>query len=190
MISSELEDPRLTMISVTEVAVSRDLRSVRVFIHQADSDLPKRDLLAGLQSATPYMRRQLAQRCGLRVVPELNFVYDDTPERAARIDELLQQIAQERRASEQVEPDSAFPADSPEMDSDAHRPTESHPSRTKDLPSERIRECPTSLVFLTVYLIVTTKAVSQKPILFANSGGKKNWQIFLTVFLIEERPRP
>ena len=102
MISSELEDPRLTMISVTEVAVSRDLRSVRVFIHQADSDLPKRDLIAGLQSATPYMRRQLAQRCGLRVVPELNFVYDDTPARAARIDELLQQIAAERQEHEQT----------------------------------------------------------------------------------------
>ncbi|MBP7963287.1 MAG: 30S ribosome-binding factor RbfA [Caldilineaceae bacterium] len=115
MISSELEDPRLTMISVTEVAVSRDLRSVRVFIHQADSDLPKRDLLAGLQSATPYMRRQLAQRCGLRVVPELNFVYDDTPARAARVDELLQQIAAERQEHEQTL-DSASNSD---IDSDA-----------------------------------------------------------------------
>ena len=121
MISSELEDPRLTMISVTEVAVSRDLRSVRVFIHQADSDLPKRDLLAGLQSATPYMRRQLAQRCGLRVVPELNFVYDDTPARAARVDELLQQIAAERQEHEHThhsesndEIDSNAPATPPE----------------------------------------------------------------------------
>ncbi len=100
ILSSELEDPRLTMISVTEVAVSRDLRSVRVFVHQADTDVPRHELLAGLQSATPYMRRQLAQRCGLRVVPELNFVYDDTPARAARVDELLQQIAAERQQQE------------------------------------------------------------------------------------------
>jgi len=100
MIGSELEDPRLAMISVTEVAVSRDLRSVRVFVHQADTDMPRHEMLAGLQSATPYMRRQLAQRCGLRVVPELNFVNDDTPARAARVDELLQQIAAERQQHE------------------------------------------------------------------------------------------
>jgi ribosome-binding factor A len=110
MLSSELEDPRLTMISVTEVAVSRDLRSVRVFVHQADMDIPKHELVAGLQSATPYMRRQLAQRCGLRVVPELNFVYDDTPARAARVDELLQQIAAERQQHEPSPVSDAEPA--------------------------------------------------------------------------------
>ena len=109
MISSELEDPRLTLITVTEVAVSRDLRSVRVFVNQADPEISKRDLLAGLTSAAPYMRRQLAQRCNLRVVPELNFVYDDTPARSARIDELLQQIAQERKEHEI--PDADDPAD-------------------------------------------------------------------------------
>ena len=113
MIGSELEDPRLAMISVTEVVVSRDLRSVRVFVHQADEEMPRHELVAGLQSATPYMRRQLAQRCGLRVVPELNFVYDDTPARAARVDELLQQIAAERQ---QHEPG---PASDAEVASDA-----------------------------------------------------------------------
>ena len=117
LISSELEDPRLGLITVTEVAVSRDLRSVRVFVFQADAELPKRDILAGLQAASPYMRRQLAQRCNLRVVPELNFVYDDTPERAARVDQLLQQIAQERQASEPLQPDLASaepdPTDAP-----------------------------------------------------------------------------
>lgn len=117
LISSELEDPRLGLITVTEVAVSRDLRSVRVFVFQADAELPKRDILAGLHAAAPFMRRQLAQRSNLRVVPELNFVYDDTPERAARVDQLLQQIAQERQASEPLQPDLASaepdPADAP-----------------------------------------------------------------------------
>ena len=56
----------------------------------------RRDFLKGLESATPWMRGQLAIRCGLRVVPELLFIYDDSPERAARIDALLRQIAAER----------------------------------------------------------------------------------------------
>jgi ribosome-binding factor A len=98
LISGELADPRLSLISVTEVVVSRDLRSARVFVHRDEEDLPRRELLAGLRAATPFLRRELAIRCALRVVPELNFVYDETPERAARIEELLRQIADERLA--------------------------------------------------------------------------------------------
>ncbi len=104
LISTELADPRLSLITVTEVAVSRDLRSTRVFVHRDEDDLSRQELLAGLRSATPFLRRELAIRCALRVVPELNFVYDETPERAARIDELLRQIAEERGELSDSEP--------------------------------------------------------------------------------------
>lgn len=97
LIGTELADPRLSLISVTEVIVSRDLRSARIFVHRDEEDLSRQDLLMGLRNATPFLRRELAIRCALRVVPELNFVYDETPERAARIDELLRQIAAERQ---------------------------------------------------------------------------------------------
>jgi ribosome-binding factor A len=76
--------------------VSKDLRNVNVYVTHDDDELPKQQVLQGLRHAMPYLRRQLAVRCSLRAVPELSFHYDDTPEKAARVDELLRQIAANR----------------------------------------------------------------------------------------------
>ena len=96
MIGGELADPRLSLARVTNVDVSRDLRNVNIYVTHDDEDLSKRDILQGLRHATPYLRRQLAVRTTLRAVPELAFHYDDTPERAARVDALLRQISASR----------------------------------------------------------------------------------------------
>ena len=96
MVGNELDDPRLGMVEVTEVEVSKDLRSAKVHVHHRDDEISRTELLKRLQRAIPYLRSQLAERCGLRVVPELVFQYDDSPAQAARVDELLRQIAQER----------------------------------------------------------------------------------------------
>jgi ribosome-binding factor A len=96
MVATEVSDPRISLAEVIRVDISKDLRNAKVFVHHADEAVSRRDLLKGLEHATPWLRGQLAIRCGLRVVPELLFVYDDSPERAARIDELLRQIASER----------------------------------------------------------------------------------------------
>lgn len=96
MVANELDDPKLSMVSVISVQVSRDLRNAKVFVNHQDEETTRREVLKGLVRATPYLRGQLAVRCGLRMVPELNFYYDDTPEKAARVDELLRQIAHAR----------------------------------------------------------------------------------------------
>ncbi len=98
LIGGELSDPLLTMAEVTDVEVSKDLRSARVWVHNRDPQVPKEVTLARLRKATPYLRREIASRANLRAVPELHFRYDETPSRAARIDELLRQIAAERAA--------------------------------------------------------------------------------------------
>jgi ribosome-binding factor A len=96
MVSSELDDPRLSMVEVTEVEVSKDLRSAKVHVHNRDDEISRSELLKRLQRAIPYLRSQIAERSALRMVPELVFQYDDSPAQAARVDELLRQIAQER----------------------------------------------------------------------------------------------
>ncbi len=96
MISNELEDPRLSLLSVTNLDVSRDLRTVKVYVTHSDENVSRRAVLTGLKNASAYMRRQIAERCGLRVVPELIFYYDESPERAARVEEILRRIAAER----------------------------------------------------------------------------------------------
>lgn len=99
MVAGELNDPRVSLAEVIRVDISKDLRNAKVYVHHADEDVSRRDFLKGLEHATPWLRGQLAIRCGLRVVPELLFVYDDSPERAARVDELLRKIAAERAAT-------------------------------------------------------------------------------------------
>jgi len=112
MLNGELSDPRVSLITVTSVELTRDLRNAKVHIFHQNEEFSRKEVLAGLRSATPYLRGELAFRCGLRMVPEVIFYYDDTPERAARIDELLNQIAQERgqRDDSDVNADHAAPA--------------------------------------------------------------------------------
>ena len=109
MLNGELSDPRVSLITVTGVQLSKDLRNAKVHIYHQNEEFSRKEVLAGLRSATPYLRSQLASRCGLRMVPEILFYYDDTPERAARIDELLSQIAQER--GERTDDETNTPAE-------------------------------------------------------------------------------
>lgn len=96
LIGNELSDPRLPLLTVTAVTVSKDLSSAKVYVYYDDPEIAPKTVLAGLKRATPFLRRQVAQRINLRLTPELFFYYDDTPDRAARVDELLDRIAAER----------------------------------------------------------------------------------------------
>ncbi|MFN2200961.1 MAG: 30S ribosome-binding factor RbfA [Caldilineaceae bacterium] len=96
LIAGELEDPLISMAQVTHVDVSRDLRNVRVYVSHDDGEVSEQQILQGLKRATPFLRREIATRCTMRAVPELTFSYDDTPQKASRVDELLRRIAQER----------------------------------------------------------------------------------------------
>jgi ribosome-binding factor A len=109
LIGNELDDPRLSLVRVTSVNVSRDLRNVNVYVAHDDDELSKREVLQGLRHAASFLRRQLAERAGLRAVPELSFHYDDTPEKAARVDELLRQIAASRPAGGHAEGNQPVP---------------------------------------------------------------------------------
>lgn len=100
LVESELADPRLTMVTVLHVDVSKDLRSARAFVSHNDDEVEKEQVMQALIRATPFLRRQLAARCDLRVTPELHFTYDESPERAARITDLLAQIAAERETTD------------------------------------------------------------------------------------------
>ena len=101
LIGNELDDPTLELLGVTNVVVSRDLRVAKVYVHQDSEEIARSAVLARLKRAAPFLRRQLAQRVSFRAVPELIFYYDDTPDQAARVDKLLQSIAEEREIRQQ-----------------------------------------------------------------------------------------
>ena len=100
IIGSELSDPSLSLVSVTDVNVSRDLRNAKVFVCHDNDEVSRAEVLQGLKRALPYMRSEIASRIGLRMAPDLFFAYDETPARAERIDAIFEQIASERDASD------------------------------------------------------------------------------------------
>lgn len=107
LIATELQDPLVSLAQVTHVDVSRDLRNVRVYVSHDDGEISQQQMLRGLKRATPFLRREIATRLTLRAVPELTFTYDDTPQKASRIDELLRHIAEEREDPDDAGPDAA-----------------------------------------------------------------------------------
>lgn len=88
----EVHDPRLTDVTVTGVNVDRELAYADVFVSSLEGSQRASAILAGLEHASGYLRRQLARRVELRIFPVLRFHYDLTPERAERIEQLIRSL--------------------------------------------------------------------------------------------------
>src|SRR5687768_15821936 len=82
IIEREIQDPRIGLVSITNVKVAADLSHARVLISSLGNDEERRKQLKGLRSAASFVRRSLSKRLHhLRRMPELTFDYDETLER-------------------------------------------------------------------------------------------------------------
>jgi ribosome-binding factor A len=90
-ITSELKDPRVGFVTVTAVETSPDLRHARVFVSVLGNPGERRRTLKALDSAHGFLQRRVGSELRMKNTPQLEFVYDDTPERGMRISELLDQ---------------------------------------------------------------------------------------------------
>ena len=88
-----VKDPRLkeTMISVTAVETTTDLRYAKVYISCLDKSRSK-DVMRGLRSASGFLRRELGQRLRLRYTPELQFSEDNSIDQGAHILQILEEL--------------------------------------------------------------------------------------------------
>lgn len=90
LIQTEAADPRLALVSVTDIRVDRELEFANVWICTADGKSDRQaEVLRALQHAKGFLRSELAARIHLRHMPELIFHWDYLPDRAARIEALL-----------------------------------------------------------------------------------------------------
>ncbi len=96
IVGYELEDPRLTMVTVTDVRLSENRRDAQVFVTVAGNEEEHRLALEALRHAAPYVRKQLSLSLNLPRTPEIHFVRDKVEEDGARVDALLQEIELER----------------------------------------------------------------------------------------------
>ena len=88
----EVRDPRVTHPTITEVQVSQDLWTARVYVRPGPEGGDAADVVAGLAHAAPFLRKRLGEELRLRRVPELRFQADAAMERAQRIEELLSEV--------------------------------------------------------------------------------------------------
>lgn len=98
LLEKEMSDPRLSLVTVTAVEVSPDLRHAHVYVSSMGGQEERQEALAGLRHAMGFIRHELSAHLYLRYVPELNFHLDNSLERSQRIEELLTKIEQERDA--------------------------------------------------------------------------------------------
>jgi ribosome-binding factor A len=88
-VSQDLKDPRVGFVTVTDVKTSPDLRHARVYVSVLGDDAARAASLEGLQSAHGYLQGRLASELRLKHTPTLQFLYDDTAERAQRLERLI-----------------------------------------------------------------------------------------------------
>lgn len=92
LIQQELKDPRLGMITVSGVEVTRDFAHAKVFVTVLSDDTAQVEKsLEGLRHAAGFLRRELGRRMQLRAIPELHFVHDASVERGTRLSALIDQ---------------------------------------------------------------------------------------------------
>ena len=98
MLIRELSDPRLKQIYLTDVKVDKELAYADIYISAIEGPARSPEILAGLESATGFIRRTLAARVELRVFPRLRFHWDPTPENADRIERVLAELRNKENA--------------------------------------------------------------------------------------------
>jgi ribosome-binding factor A len=94
-VAADLKDPRVGFVTVTDVRTSPDLRHARVYVSVlgaggGESDAVEREAtLEGLRSAHGFLQGRIAGELRLKRTPTLEFIYDETTDRALRVEELL-----------------------------------------------------------------------------------------------------
>ncbi len=94
----EVKDPRLKSVDVTDVVVSPDLGHAKVYYYARGDEADLQTISEGLDRARGFLRRRVGQEIRARITPDLAFYYDDSIERGAYIEELLNQVKERDEA--------------------------------------------------------------------------------------------
>ena len=105
MLLSGIKDDRVGsgLVSVTDVKVAGDLQHAKIFVSIYGTSEAKAETMAGLKSATGFVRSELGQRIRLRRTPEVIFMEDSSLERGDKVLSLLNRLSQERESAEPVD---------------------------------------------------------------------------------------
>ena len=92
LILKKIKDPRVGFVTITSVKISADQMTAKVYFSVMGSEQDRLDSRKGLRSARNFMRRVVGDQLKLRHVPEFRFVYDDSLDKAMKIEEVLKEL--------------------------------------------------------------------------------------------------
>lgn len=100
LVRLEVKDPRVGMVSITDVQVTPDYAHAKVFFSTLAGSETIDAVLEGLQKASGFLRRELGKRIRIHTTPQLHFVFDQSLERGADLSKLIEQAVSISAAGE------------------------------------------------------------------------------------------
>ncbi|MFO7659725.1 MAG: 30S ribosome-binding factor RbfA [Candidatus Cloacimonadaceae bacterium] len=104
-LSTKLNDPRLEWVIVSEVIISKDLKYAKVYFTHYNNPLPHEQIKELLNIASGFFKKQIAGAKLMRTIPEITYFYDETEERAAKVDALLAKVKDDFDDDDDYDPD-------------------------------------------------------------------------------------
>jgi ribosome-binding factor A len=105
LIARDVHDPGIGFITLTKVSVTPDLQIARIYYTSLGDEKAQKETGKALHRASPFLRRQIAQRVRLRRVPELEFFYDKSVAQYDRVEQILQELKAEADARPPAPPE-------------------------------------------------------------------------------------
>jgi ribosome-binding factor A len=98
LIRTEVKDPRVGFITLTDVEITPDYAHAKVFFTSMTGEESVPGILVGLRRASGFLRRELGRRVRIHTTPELHFVYDRSVEEGSRMSRLIDDVVREDEA--------------------------------------------------------------------------------------------
>jgi ribosome-binding factor A len=96
----EVQDPRVTMVTITHAAVASDLKHAKIFFSTLKTGPELDATITGLERAAGFVQRRLAERIHIRYVPHLSFLFDDSLAQAAHMDQIFRELEEKEEHTE------------------------------------------------------------------------------------------
>lgn len=100
IIQQEMKDPRLGMVTISEVTVSKDLAHAKIYVNVLPDELGVESVKT-LNKASGFMRGLLAKQVNTRVIPQLKFIYDDTTLKANKLSKIIDEACKSDKKDDQ-----------------------------------------------------------------------------------------
>ncbi len=91
LLTKKMQDPRVEMATISDVKMTPDLRVAYVYITVYGSKKQNFEALEGFKNSKGFIKKRIAPKLGLKYMPDIKFIYDDSFDKAAKMDALIQQ---------------------------------------------------------------------------------------------------